>query len=421
MHFFWQAVLKDLRRHREDPWKPATWVGIPLVIATLITLATGGSAGPRVTVDLLIADQDDSLISGLLVGALSQDVADGLFRTEKVQQEAGRIRIEQDKATAMLVIPAGFGEALLRERPMELLLVTNPSQQILPRIAEETVRILVDGSFYAHRILGEELQQIADWVDDADTEVTEKRISETSVRISQIAKRVSSHLDPLAIELEMAVDEVEQPAADQPSSAEFSVAYYFFPGMLIVALFLTSDGLGGDIWTERENGTLLRLVTTPRSLRVFLAGKCVAGCIFIAVVSIVLLVIGLYYHGRPWGPLPLATAWMVLSGSVLWSILVSVQLFASSQRAGTVLTSAATFPLLMLGGSFFPFEAMPEWMAAIGRWTPNGWMLEHLKAILLGNAKFSSLAPAVLALLVVFVVFFLIASRRLYAIRSRAA
>ena len=420
MHFFWQAVLKDLRRQREDPWKPAMWVGIPLVIAAMITLATGGSGGPQVTVDLLIADEDDSFISGLLVGALSQDAAGGLFRIENVDRQEGRTRIEQNSASALLVIPEDFGKALLKEQPMELLLVTNPSQQVLPRIAEETVQILIDGSFYAHRILGDELQQIAGWVDGADSEVADELVSQSAVRINQVANRVSRHLDPLAIELEMAVDDEQEPdAADQPSGEQLSVAFYFFPGMLIMALFFTSDGLGWDIWTEREKGTLLRLVTTPRSLTVFLGSKCVAGCILILAVSLVLLVIGFYYHGRPWSTLPLAAGWMVLSGGVLWSIMVTVQLFASSQRAGTVLTSAATFPLLMLGGSFFPFEAMPAWMAAIGRWTPNGWMLEHLKTILLGTSSASSLGSAILGLLVVFVVFFLVASRRLYSIRSR--
>ena len=288
MHFFWQAVLKDLRRQREDPWKPAMWVGIPLVIAAMITLATGGSGGPQVTVDLLIADEDDSFISGLLVGALSQDAAGGLFRIENVDRQEGRTRIEQNSASALLVIPEDFGKALLKEQPMELLLVTNPSQQVLPRIAEETVQILIDGSFYAHRILGDELQQIAGWVDGADSEVADELVSQSAVRINQVANRVSRHLDPLAIELEMAVDDEQEPdAADQPSGEQLSVAFYFFPGMLIMALFFTSDGLGWDIWTEREKGTLLRLVTTPRSLTVFLGSKCVAGCILILAVSLV--------------------------------------------------------------------------------------------------------------------------------------
>ena len=45
------------------------------------------------------------------------------------------------------------------------------------------------------------------------------------------------------------------------------------------------------------------------------------------------------------------------------------------------------FPLLMVGGSFFPFAVMPEWMAAIGRRTPNGMALVQFEAILFGTSE----------------------------------
>jgi hypothetical protein len=32
----------------------------------------------------------------------------------------------------------------------------------------------------------------------------------------------------------------------------------------------------------------------------------------------------------------------------------------------------------MAGGSFFPFAALPDWIAAIGRNTPNGFVVDRL-------------------------------------------
>ncbi len=63
-----------------------------------------------------------------------------------------------------------------------------------------------------------------------------------------------------------------------------------------------------------------------------------------------------------------------------------VQLHASSERAGSILTTALLFPLLMLGGSFFPSEAMPAWLAGIGAMTPNGLAVERLKDVFLDRA-----------------------------------
>ena len=43
------------------------------------------------------------------------------------------------------------------------------------------------------------------------------------------------------------------------------------------------------------------------------------------------------------------------------------------------------FPLLMAGGSFFPTETMPGFMATIAQYTPNGRVIEPLKAYLTGE------------------------------------
>jgi ABC-type multidrug transport system permease subunit len=48
----------------------------------------------------------------------------------------------------------------------------------------------------------------------------------------------------------------------------------------------------------------------------------------------------------------------------------------------------------MLGGSFFPFEMMPAWLARIGRWTPNGWALVKLRGMLDGSADATGIAAA---------------------------
>jgi hypothetical protein len=47
------------------------------------------------------------------------------------------------------------------------------------------------------------------------------------------------------------------------------------------------------------------------------------------------------------------------------------------------------FPLLMAGGSFFPFEALPDWIAAIGRRTPNGFVADRLTTEITAAAAWS--------------------------------
>ena len=126
------------------------------------------------------------------------------------------------------------------------------------------------------------------------------------------------------------------------------------------------------------------------------------------------------YSRMPLARLPLALVWATASGVVFLLAFTLVQLHASSQRAGTVLTNSVVMPLLFVGGSFFPFEAMPGWMAALGRWTPNGWALQHLKNILAGRTEAMPLAIAFLALLLLGAILFLLGERRLRRVFVRS-
>jgi ABC-type multidrug transport system permease subunit len=92
---------------------------------------------------------------------------------------------------------------------------------------------------------------------------------------------------------------------------------------------------------------------------------------------------------------------------------LSIQLYATNQRAGMVLANCVLFPLMFMGGSFFPFDAMPSWMAAIGRRTPNGWALQRLEDILFEAPGAGSLAAAVGILLTAGAVLFLFSERRM--------
>ncbi len=421
MRFFTSAVIKDLHRHRRDFWKPVLWGAIPLVVGELLILAMGGSDGVKPRVELLISDEDDSPLSGFVKGAFSQGEMAELFHVEAISQDAGREQLDQGEASALLIIPAGFQQAVLDDTPCQLTLITNPAQQILPGIAEETISVMVDGAFYGHRLFGDELREIADVLATEEDGPTALQIVRVATRIGAIVEQVNEHVDPLSITVETEVDVPQSDPQGNVSGIEADVAdtFYVFPGILLMALVFMGEGLSGDIWVERRQGTLKRVIATPSTLHAFLAGKLAAGLIVIGCVSLVLLVIGTIYFGLPGKNLPLAWAWMILSGAVLTATMQVVQLWVSSQRAGSVVTNSLMFPLMMIGGSFFPFESMPTWMATVGSWTPNGWMLVQLKAILLSQVEPVGLALAASFLLAILLLMFWGGWRRTWSTRAR--
>ena len=73
------------------------------------------------------------------------------------------------------------------------------------------------------------------------------------------------------------------------------------------------------------------------------------------------------------------------AGLALLSLMSGLQVSAKTARGGGLMSTMVIFPLMMIGGSFFPFEIMPAWMQRVGRWTPNGLATAQLKDILFGT------------------------------------
>ncbi|HEY3518936.1 MAG TPA: ABC transporter permease, partial [Gammaproteobacteria bacterium] len=185
------------------------------------------------------------------------------------------------------------------------------------------------------------------------------------------------------------------------------------PGMLFMSLLFIAGGMAGDIWEEQQMGTLKRALATPQSALRLLAGKLVAGLVMMTVIGSVALVAGALLFDVAWWRVPAALAWCVFAGGALLALMTPLNMLASTQRAADMLSSTIVFPLMMLGGSFFPFETMPIWMAAVGEWTPNGLGVARLKDFLYGDVALAPIAIAALGIGVPAAAAFLFSARRL--------
>ncbi len=369
MSFILLAAWKDVRRYLRDPLALLLWLAIPLLVGGLTILGMGGSEGPTPKVHLLVADEDNSFGSRLLVGAFGQGHAGDIIQTEMVDRQTGRHRLDRGEASALLVIPEGFGKAVVAETPTKLLLITNPSQQVLPAIVEQLLSILSDTAFYAQRIFGPEIRAMGAGPPHGGALFSDEEISAMSVASNKTARQLAKYLVPPVIQLKTTVI---RPASDASAEPAPFLAQYL-PGILLMALLFAAQGLSDDIWRERELGVLRRVVTTPLGMMRFLAAKLVAVVTILTGIGAIVLATGMSYLGLPLARFPLALAWSVTVGAMLTALMLLLQVFASSHRGASILTFAVVMPLMMIGGSMFPFEFMPHWMAAIGRLTPNGW------------------------------------------------
>ena len=384
MGFLLSTARKDLRRRLADPAALILWLGIPVVVGSTVAMIGGDGGVPKA--HLLVADLDDSFVSNLVAGSGDQEGAAQFMNIEQVGLEEGRERIDAGRASALLILPEGFGDAVLKEDPAELTLITNPAQRILPRIAEEGTDMLVEAAFYLQRLFGEQLHTLADGPPAGEDFFADATIALIGSQINARVSRLDGILIPPVLE-------VETPGEEEAEGG-FNFGRLFLPGILFMALLFVAQGMSTDIWEEKRHGTLLRAIAAPRSVGLFLAGKLLAGAVLVAATALAGLLIAVLFYDVDLGRLLPALAWCTFAGTALLAFFILLQLFASSQRGGAILATTIVFPLIMIGGSFFPFESMPEWMAAAGRWTPNGLALIRLKEILAGEPEPRALLSA---------------------------
>jgi hypothetical protein len=406
VRFLATCALKDLRRLLRDPAALAMWVGIPVLVSVLLFLVFGsrGEATPQGR--LLVADEDGSFLSTFLAGAFGQGELGNMLTTEKVSQADGHRRMNRGDASALLVIPKGFGQAVLDSRACQLTLVKNPSQRILPGMIEEIVSGVVEAGFYLQALAGDQLKLFAGGPPAGATTFPDETIIRTSVAFNRLGERLSAYLDPPVIQLKTTVVETQGPA-------RMNFAALYFPSMLFMTVLFAVLGLSGDAWEEHRQGALRRLLGTPGGLGPVLAGKVFAATAVLLLVAVAAMACARWLMNIPVTNPTAAVLWTALSGAVLLLMMVLLQLCASSQRTANILAFLVVFPLGMLGGGFFPFEFMPEWMARIGRLTPNGYALVQLRALLEGPAPLARVATGFVALAAVGAALFPLALWRL--------
>ena len=385
MRFVFTSAVKDLRRLRREPVTLLTWLGIPTFIAIILVVIFGrGDARPNGK--LLIVDEDRGIGATLLAGAFSQGPLGNMISVEKVELEEGRHRVDQGKASALLIIPKNFTQALVEGQAANLQLIRNPAQRIMPEMIEEVLSMLTDGAFYLQMVAGDQLRK------SAQGTPSDASVAQISVQFNHVIEDTRKYLAPPLIQLNT---KVIQDKTDKPGG----FAALMLPGMLYMAVFFIAGGLATDVWRERASGALRRVATTPASFRSFLAGKLLAVLVVLALVGAFGLGVARFLADLRISNFPLAVLWIAVSGCGLYLFMMLLQSLASTERVAHMLGNFVLLPLTMLGGSFFPFDMMPRGFAQIGRLTPNGWSVTQLQKILDGV----EVTPAAFAAVILFV------------------
>ncbi|HOC00415.1 MAG TPA: hypothetical protein PKM43_16920 [Verrucomicrobiota bacterium] len=105
-------LAKDLRRARRNPLPFLIHLTVPLVITALLGLVFGGggggtSSGPG-KIKFAIVDEDDSVVTQFLRGAVNQGRAAERLQPVFLDRTNGLAQVTGNELSAVIIIPAGF-------------------------------------------------------------------------------------------------------------------------------------------------------------------------------------------------------------------------------------------------------------------------------------------------------------------------
>jgi ABC-2 type transport system permease protein len=383
----------DVRRHLKSPMAILIYMAIPMVMTALIGIIfaprTEGTELPPI--QLLLVDHDKGLASKLLLGSFDVDQLKKMFQVTVTDEAEGRKRMEKGKASAMIVIPERFTLDLLEAKTTTLAVVKNPAEQFLPDVVEEfvnTMAVMLSGAVQA---FSEEARGIRAMLDQPVESFPWDRLGPELGRAQKKIMAAEKVLNPLLLGLK---EEETKALGAKTRFTQRDLFSIMLPGMAVMFLLFIVQTLMRDIISEREDGKLRRMMTTPLRPMELVGARLAGGWVMGMAVLLVMVAFGTLVFRARWGAFGY---FLVLgAGASFWTAAFFGLFHALVRNRNQAGAFAAPIILAfsLFGGSMMNPEAMPKAFLAVGVATPNRWFIDG--AALVREGKFPALSLLVL-------------------------
>jgi ABC-2 type transport system permease protein len=364
----------DLRRRLRDRSIVLQVFVAPIVLALIVGAAFSGSGG-NLDATILIADADGTPVTADIRQALSTAEDDGggvTFTAEVVRDpEEAATSVAEDRASAAVVLPAGFTEAVAAGEPAELIVVGSASSPIVTGVA----------------------QSVADQISAA---VRSRALG--SATAAQTADQLGVDLDQAALSEALA-----QPPplriTDSRVAGTFNIMSYFAPGMAMIFLFFVMGTTARSVLTERRDGTLARILSGPTSATAVVLGKTLSVLVLGLLSMFTVYLVTTFGFGVDWGD-PLGVLLVIVAVVIaIAGISLVIAGLARSEEQAQSLTIIGTLLLAILGGAFvFTSSGL---LAGARAFTPNGQAIMAFIDLSAGEATWVAVLPRVLVILAI--------------------
>jgi ABC-2 type transport system permease protein len=160
---------------------------------------------------------------------------------------------------------------------------------------------------------------------------------------------------------------------------------FLFPGIISMALLVTSVRSGISVIRDREFGFLRVLMITPAPRHALVLGKVLGGSTAALLQALVLLSLGWVLEVRV-TPLSFAQAALLVVLTSLGFVALGVVIanLIDSLEGFNLVMSLLIMPAFFTSGALFPIFVLPEWMQTLAKLNPLSYGVDALREVLVG-------------------------------------
>ncbi|MGD1993445.1 MAG: ABC transporter permease [Anaerolineae bacterium] len=422
MRKLWILARKELLLSFRDVGALVTMLVTPLALTLAIAAAFGSGGGdPLSGVPVLLLNQDDGQMGTTLVEVFTSDDLAGLVAVEQVENEAaGRGRVDADEVAALVIVPPDLTQRMMPgsqmidspdtdlERFRQGTLSTEEQEALAERFARSlagaeesdpaTIEIYASPDWRISTAVVRSI--VARFIERANmlsqgTTLVMRELVTRAIDPADLTDGLSSDQQTRLFALGQGVFQRLEATAESDSTPvrlevvsttgrAFSWLDYSAASMAILFLMFTATSGGRTLLTEREGGTLPRLLVAPVRATTVLVGK-MAGVVMTGILQVTILWIATSLIGAYWGdPLPVIVAIVAL---VISATGVGALVAAWSKTPGqaNAIGTTVTLTAAALSGTFFPRMNLPQWVQKVSLFTPNAWGIEIFAALQSGD------------------------------------
>lgn len=188
---------------------------------------------------------------------------------------------------------------------------------------------------------------------------------------------------------------------------------FLVPGIIAMQIMNNNmNGVAGQIASWRERGVLRRMQGTTLKASTFIAAQITARLILNGLQAVLTILVGYFgFDVSIRGSFLLLLLFIIVGTLTFMSIGFIIAGLAKSPESAGPIAGFISFPLMFLGGVFFPISNMPDYLQPIVKTIPISHLSTALRDIMNIGATFGDLASDFGWLCVWMVAAFLIAAR----------